>query len=213
VTRTRLKFCGMTRADDVRLAVDLGADAVGFVCWPASPRSVTVDQAARLGALVPPGVWRIGVFVNQPADDVRRMVEAAGLDVVQLHGDEPVADWADAPHPVWKSIGVGATFDAEVIRAWPPGVLPLLDAHDRERRGGTGQAIDLERAAAAARVRAIVLAGGLKPGTVEAAIRAVRPFAVDVSSGVEQAPGIKDAARMTAFAAAVARADGRSTGS
>ncbi len=132
-----------------------------------------------------------------------------GLHVAQLHGDEPLADWLRVDVAVTKAVRLGPESDAAIWKDWPPGVMPLLDAADPERRGGTGRTIDWDQAAAVAATRPIVLAGGLRPDNIEDAVRRVRPFAVDVSSGVEVSPGIKDHDLMRAFVAAVQRADAR----
>lgn len=206
---TRVKICGITRLEDALAAVDAGVNALGFVFWPRSPRAVTPDQAARLTRDVPTTVTTVGVFVNQPAEEVAAIVAAVGLGAVQLHGDEPVAQWSSTPRPCIKSLAVAPGVDAETLRRWPYGVMPLLDVHDPERRGGTGTTVDWTQAARLARVRKVMLAGGLRPENVEDAIAAVRPFGVDISSGVEDAPGLKNAARIRALMQAVARADAR----
>jgi phosphoribosylanthranilate isomerase len=205
--RTRVKVCGITREEDARLAVDLGADAIGFVFWAGSPRLVAPGLAAAIARALPPFVTRVGVFANQPVQDIRQIAALARLDAIQLHGDEPNGVWDLLPGRCIKAIGVGAGFDASALAAWPASVLPLLDAHDHERRGGTGQSIDWVVAASAARLRPIVLAGGLCPANVGWAIAQVAPYAVDVSSGVEREPGVKDAAALRAFFKSVAAAD------
>lgn len=211
MTRTRIKICGLTGVDDAQLAVDLGADAVGFVFWPSSPRYITPERAGVVIATLPRFVTAVGVFVNEPPAQVRRIAAELGLGAVQLHGDEPVASWASTACQVIKAVGVDAAFDAASLASWPSTVMPLLDVADAERRGGTGRTVDWALAAAAARVRRVVLAGGLRPETVEQAIRRVAPYAVDVSSGVEREAGVKDPRRMRAFVEAVARADGGRT--
>jgi phosphoribosylanthranilate isomerase len=204
---TRIKMCGFTRVDDAREAADAGVNAIGMVFWPGSPRCVTIERAAAIIASLPPFVTTVGVFVNESADTMAGMCRDLGLGAVQLHGDEPAAVWSGWPCPVLKAVGVGPDFDPETLRTWPRGVVPLLDAADAVRRGGTGRPVDWNLAAAAARVRSLVLAGGLTPETVGAAIAAVRPPAVDVSSGIEVTPGVKDRERMRAFVLAVRRAD------
>jgi phosphoribosylanthranilate isomerase len=204
---TRIKMCGFTRADDAREAAAAGVDAIGMVFWNGSPRCVTVDQASAIVASLPPFVTTVGVFVNEAVDTMKGICRDLGLGAVQLHGDEPPATWRGWPCPVLKSVAVGPGFDPAVWRAWPRGVVPLLDAADVIRRGGTGRTVDWSLAAAAARLRPLVLAGGLTPETVGAAIAAVCPAAVDVSSGIEVAPGVKDGDRMRAFVLAVRQAD------
>jgi len=205
--RTRIKVCGITRLEDALCAAGLGVDALGFVFWRESPRCLSPRQAAAIAARLPPFVATIGVFVNEPLDQIRAIAAEVGLDAVQLHGDEPPAVWTSVPGRCIRAIGVGAGFDAEALKAWPSAVWPLLDARDPSRRGGTGCAIDWDLAARAARTRPIVLAGGLDASNIREAITRVRPFAVDVSSGVERGPGIKDADRLRAFVEGVAAAD------
>jgi phosphoribosylanthranilate isomerase len=205
--RTRIKVCGVTRPEDARLVVALGIDALGFVFWPRSPRYVTAAQAAAIASALPPMFCTVGVFVDQPVEEVRRIASEVGLSAVQLHGDEPLPSWMRVPGICIKAVGGGAGADPASIAAWPPHVYPLVDAVDPMRRGGTGQTADWAAAAALARVRPTVLAGGLDAGNVADAIARVRPYAVDVSSGVERSPGIKDSNRLRAFVEAVAAAD------
>lgn len=201
---TRVKICGITRAEDARAAAAAGASAIGLVFWPRSPRAVTAGAAREIVAAVPAGVPAIGVFVNQSIEEINDTVERAGLFGVQLHGDEPIEYLARMRRPVIRSMTLA---DAGRLDEFPSHVTLLLDAADPERRGGTGRTIDWAAARPLARRRPIVLAGGLTPDNVGEAIRAAGPYAVDVSSGVEAAPGVKDHARMRAFMEAVARAD------
>jgi len=207
--RTRVKICGLTRLDDARAAVEAGADAIGFVFWPGSPRCVSIEAAAAIIRMLPPTITPVGVFVNQAFDEVARVASTAGLRAVQLHGDEPVEQCATLPYPCFKAVAVSADTDPASVAAWPAFVMPLLDVHDPVHRGGTGRTVDWGVAARIARLRPVMLAGGLRPDNVEAAIVQVEPYGVDVSSGVEKLPGIKDAQRIRALVEAVARADGR----
>lgn len=207
--RTRIKVCGLTRGEDAEAACVAGVDALGFVFWPRSPRVIRVDDARAIVRSLPPYVAAVGVFVDQPADEINHIVALVGLHVAQLHGDEPVADWSRIDVAVTKAVSITPESDAAMFERWPPGVMPLLDAADPERRGGTGRTIDWDRAAAVAATRPIVLAGGLRPDNVEDAVRRVRPFAIDVSSGVERSPGVKDHDLIHALVAAVHRADAR----
>lgn len=192
-----LKVCGLTRLTDARHAVGQGATALGFVFWPKSPRFVTPEAAAAIVAEIPSTVLTVGVFVNEPVDAIRTIAAQVRLSAVQLHGDEPPA-YADAlAWPVVRSVTLETADDAR--QAWAPETTFLLDAADRERRGGTGVLVDWTRAAALARSQRIVLAGGLSPDNVGDAIRRVRPYGVDVSSGVEEAPGVKDFDKVTRF--------------
>ena len=205
--RTRIKVCGITRSDDAGRAVELGVDALGFVFWPGSPRCVSLRQAARIAGALPPFVATVGVFVNQPLDEIRTVAAGVGLSAIQLHGDESPGAWGSVPGRCIKAVGVGAGFDAAAVAAWPAGIWPLLDAHDPARRGGTGRAVDWDIAAEVSRTRRIILAGGLEASNIGDAIARVRPFAVDVSSGVEREPGVKDPDRLRAFVERVAAAD------
>jgi phosphoribosylanthranilate isomerase len=201
---TRVKICGITRLEDARLAADLGAWAVGLVFWPASPRAIEVGAARAIVRELPPFVTAVGVFVDETVERMRQVAGEVGLGAVQLHGDEPV-EVADAlPGRVLKAVAADAAGEAD---RWPARVMLLVDAHDAVRRGGTGRTADWTRAADLARRRPIVLAGGLRPENVAEALRIVAPVAVDVSSGVESAPGIKDAVRMRALFDAIGRAE------
>jgi phosphoribosylanthranilate isomerase len=192
-----IKVCGITSVNDALHAIDQGATAVGFVLWDKSPRAVTVDRATEIIAKLPSHVMTVGVFVNEPIDSIRSTAKRAGLTAVQLHGDEPPA-YADAlDWPVIRAVSVSEI--DRVADAWSVDTALLVDNIDPVRRGGTGAAVDWSRAAAVAKTRRIVLAGGLTPDNVASAIRAVRPFGVDVSSGVESAPGVKDFGKITQF--------------
>jgi phosphoribosylanthranilate isomerase len=203
MNRTRIKICGLTRLEDAALAVDLGADAIGFVLWPNSPRAVTVDRAASIAAALPSFVTRVGVFVNATPGEVGRAVQAIGLDVAQLHGDEPIEPYVGRARRLMKVVSLGDDTSVVAARALPAEVTLLVDAADRERRGGTGLRADWTRAAILARARPVVLAGGLSADNVLDALRVVRPWAIDVSSGVEAAPGVKSPEKLRALFRAV----------
>jgi phosphoribosylanthranilate isomerase len=200
---TRVKVCGIRRLEDALLAVELGASALGFVFWPHSPRAVSADEAREITRLLPPFVAPAGVFVNQPREDVLDIAFRAGVTVIQLHGDEDASSYAGCPFRVIKTLPVGPGFTMAAVDGVPGEMTLLLDAHDPVRRGGTGRSIEWSVAAAAAARRAVILSGGLTPENVGNAIRAVRPYAVDVSSGVESAPGVKDHTKLRAFFAAL----------
>ena len=204
--RTRVKICGLTRREDVLEAVRLGADAVGFVFWPRSPRYLDPIHAGRVIDAVPPLVARVGVFVDPSPADVAAVRAATGIGVVQLHGDEQVEDFIHLGMPVMKAVDVSTDHGLAGSIGLAPSVLPLVDAVDPRLRGGTGLRADWSRAARLAEVRPCVLAGGLDASNVAEAISAVRPWAIDVSSGVEEAPGIKDHDRLRALFAALDRA-------
>lgn len=198
----RVKVCGITRAEDATRAAELGATAVGFVLWEPSPRAVSVLAAARLAAAVPAGVSRIGVFVDATPAEVSRAVREVGLDAVQLHGDEPVGEFFGVAARLLKAVTLETREDVDAAAGLPAEVTVLVDATDRVRRGGTGRRADWSLAAALSARREVWLAGGLTVENVAEAIRHVRPAAVDVSSGVESSPGVKDATRLAAFLAA-----------
>jgi phosphoribosylanthranilate isomerase len=201
-----VKICGITELEDAELAVECGASAVGFVFWPDSPRFIDPTRAYAIAAKLPPFVTPVGVFVNQPADHVNDVAAFVGLGAVQLHGDESVEYAATVMRPVLKAMTLTAAADALIDR-WPPTAMVLLDAHDPVRRGGTGTTIDWAKAAAVAARRRILLAGGLTPDNVADAIDRVRPFGIDVSSGVESSPGVKDRVKLRALFDVVSGAD------
>jgi phosphoribosylanthranilate isomerase len=204
----RIKVCGITRAEDASAAVGLGAAALGFVFWSRSPRAVSVQAAREIAGAAPPFVARIGVFVDASADDVARIAEDVGLDGIQLHGDERVDSYGAVKPRLIKAVTLESDDDVERAAALPAHVTVLVDAADRLRRGGTGTVADWTQAAALAARRPVILAGGLNAANVTEAIRRVRPWGLDVSSGVETAPGVKSADRLAAFFAAVAAAGG-----
>jgi phosphoribosylanthranilate isomerase len=192
-----VKVCGITRLDDAEAAVAMGAGAIGFVFWPGSPRFIDPFRAATIAAALPPFVTPVGVFVDQPASYINAVAARVRLGAVQLHGDEALDDLRPIARPIIKAVALGAP--QAPVTAWPSQVTLLLDAHDPVQRGGTGRTIDWDEAAAAARARRVLLAGGLTPANVAEAIEKVRPFGVDVSSGVERSPGVKDHGRLRAF--------------
>ena len=189
-----VKICGITRLEDAHAAVDAGARALGFVLWPNSPRFVDPYRVRAIVATLPAFVTPVGLFVNQPIEYVNGVASLARLGAVQLHGDETVAYAAAVQRPVVKALTLGGA-----ASSWPRHVTVLLDAHDPAARGGTGRTIDWTAAAAIAADRPILLAGGVTPDNVAKAVGLVRPFGVDVSSGVERAPGVKDHTRIRAL--------------
>lgn len=199
-----IKICGITRVADALHAVEQGATALGFVFWPRSPRFITPERAALIIAELPAEITTVGVFVDELPDLLQQAVSTSGVTAVQLHGDEPPSYANGLTQPPFRSVNLETA--ASVCTTWPPGTTFLLDAADRERRGGTGVAVDWSHAAALARQWPIVLAGGLTPDNVATAISIVDPAGVDVSSGVEQAPGMKDSTKVTRFVANARRA-------
>jgi phosphoribosylanthranilate isomerase len=205
VTRPRVKICGLTRHEDAAEAVAAGADALGFILWSSSPRFVPPDVARAIGARLPPLAVRVGVFVNSAPGDVFRLADAIGLDALQLHGEEDVHAYAIGGRRLIKSITLDDDDAIDAALRLPDSVTPIIDAQDHVRRGGTGQVANWSRAARLAAQRPIILAGGLTPDNVADAIRDVRPWGVDVSSGVETSPGLKSAEKIRAFMTAVQR--------
>jgi phosphoribosylanthranilate isomerase len=194
-----VKICGITRAEDAKAAVAAGANAIGFVFWPKSPRFIDPYRARDLRALLPPFVTPVGVFVNQPEEYVRGVASLVKLGAVQLHGDEEPAYVGRMTTPVIKAVALGPANGVPVLDIWSRSTTILLDVHDPVRRGGTGNTVDWSAAATIASTRPTLLAGGLTPDNVATAVTRVRPFGIDVSSGVECAPGVKDPARLAAL--------------
>ena len=197
---TAIKICGITRLEDAQAAAALGASYVGFVLWPDSPRAATLETVSRIVPALPQSVTPVGVFVDPSAEDVKT-AEAAGIRMAQIHSETP-AFLRGVTIPVVRAVHLAVDRD-EGVEPDIADELVLLDAHDPIKRGGTGRTVDWRRAARIARTRRVILAGGLTPDNVRDAIAQVRPYAVDVASGVEARPGIKDHDRLKAFFAAV----------
>lgn len=205
--RTRIKICGLTDPAHARAAVDAGADAIGLV-FARSPRQVTFEQGAAIAAAVPPPVARIGVFVDADAPFVAEAVEACGLTAVQFCGAEPPEACAAAPVPVIKVLPVGTAFGWEAAEPYRGHAAALLlDTHITGKAGGTATPFAWHLVGRPPGWAPVFVAGGLTPENVAEAVATLRPYAVDVSSGVESAPGIKDTQLIEAFCAAVRRAD------
>jgi phosphoribosylanthranilate isomerase len=205
--QTRVKICGLTRPQDAKAAADAGADLVGVVLAP-SPRQLDLGEASLVLERVPPHIARVAVFVDAPESLVARAVDRLGLDFVQFHGEESPERCAAAPVPVIKAFRVRLDFSARQIDPYRESIGGvLLDTFDPSRAGGTGRTFDLAALPPLPAWARLFVAGGLSPANVGDAIRAVRPFAVDVSSGVEHAPGHKDPKALAAFFSAVRAAD------
>jgi len=204
--RTRVKICGLTTINDVNNAVLLGADALGFNMYPVSPRFVPEDQLSKLSQAAPPFVSKVGLFVNEESSKVKALAAQAKFDVLQFHGDETDDYCAQFGLPFIKVIrlGQGMSLDEEIIK-FPSSRGILVDAHDDVLFGGTGKTLDWNGLSAID--QPLILAGGLTSLNVATAIAKVKPFAVDVSSGVEVSKGLKDLAKMQNFMAAVRKAD------
>ncbi len=202
----KVKVCGITRRDDALLAADLGASAVGFIFWPRSPRYVEPEQATAIACALPPDVAPVGVFVDPTVAEVQRIAAQVGLAAVQLHGDESPTLCDGLPYRVLKAVPVAGDGTCAAAARVPSRITVLLDASDPVRKGGTGRTVDWGVAADVAARRRIFLAGGLCPENVGEALRTVRPYGIDVSSGIEARPGRKDAGRLRSFFEEVGRA-------
>jgi phosphoribosylanthranilate isomerase len=194
----KIKICGITALDDALHALDCGADALGFVFYERSPRAITRQRAQAIIAALPPFVTVVGLFVNADPGTVRAIADDCGLDVIQYHGDESPETLHLAPRRAIRALRVRESDTLDEIDRYPASGL-LLDAWVSGAFGGTGVLCNWEIAAEIAKKRPVILAGGLTPENVAAAIQAVRPYGVDVSSGVEATPGRKDRKKVAAF--------------
>jgi len=198
---TKVKICGITTGDDGLAATELGADALGFVFYRRSPRYVRPERAREIIARLPPFVTTVGVFVTEEKEKLEEAIEVSGVTAVQLHGEESPAYCASFRDvKVIKAFRVSDEFDPERLGDYEVDAY-LLDAYRKDAYGGTGKTFSWEMARRAKTYGRIILAGGLTPENVRRAIEAVQPYAVDVSSGVEQSPGVKDREKVRAFLA------------
>ncbi|MHB1374999.1 MAG: phosphoribosylanthranilate isomerase [Thauera sp.] len=207
MSRTRIKICGLTRPQDVRAAVESGADAIGLVFYPPSPRAVSIEQAAELVALLPPFVTSVGLFVNPAQEAVEAVLSRVPLQLLQFHGDESESDCARYGRPWIKAARMRPGVDLLEFSTFHPRASGILVDAFVDGYGGGGQTFDWSLIPQGFG-RPLVLSGGLDADNVTEAVRRIRPWAVDVSSGVESAKGIKDAAKIAAFIAGVRHADG-----
>lgn len=196
---TRVKICGVTRVADALHAAHAGADAIGLNFYPRSPRCVSRETAAAIAAALPEGVCRVGVFVDAGREEIAAVAATVGLDAIQFHGDEPRALCAGWDRPTIKAVRVDGPQALAAAADYPVDYL-LADAHVVGLPGGTGRRVPVAWLVGVPSQR-LILAGGLTPETVAEAVRAVRPAAVDVASGVESAPGIKDPEKVERFIA------------
>jgi phosphoribosylanthranilate isomerase len=204
--RTRIKICGMTRVEDVRAAAEAGADAVGLNFYPPSPRFLQLDQARELREAVPPFVSAVALFVNASREEIDRVIKHVRPAMLQFHGEETPEFCAQFGAPYLKVCRVKAGVDLlKYLRPFSSAAGWLLDSHVEEY-GGVGERFDWSLIPAQ-HGRPLILSGGLAPENVGEAVRRYRPWGVDVSSGVESAKGIKDAAKVAAFVAEVRHAD------
>ena len=206
VMGVRVKICGITNREDALCAAAEGADALGFIFYPRSPRFVPAETAAAIIEALAPFVTPVGVFVNEPRDHIAATVASTGLRAIQLHGDEPPEACAGFAVPVVKALRVGEDFDTSALNDYPVGTF-LLDTEKKGLYGGTGETFDWAVARDAARCARIVLSGGLTPENVAEAVGAVGPYAVDCGSGVESEPGRKDHAKIVRFVEEVRAAE------
>ncbi|MGD8514977.1 MAG: phosphoribosylanthranilate isomerase [Granulosicoccaceae bacterium] len=205
--RTRIKICGITRPEDGLAAAMAGADAIGLVFYPKSPRAVTIEQARAICAVLPPFVTTVALFVDAEHFAVQDVLSAVPLDLLQFHGAETPAECGAFDRPFIKAVRMREDVDlAQTASDYAAGQGLLLDAWSSTGAGGTGEVFDWARVPRDLD-SPIILAGGLHPANVAAAVRATRPYAVDVSSGVEVSKGIKNADKITAFIQAVRQAD------
>lgn len=198
----RVKVCGITNSDDAFRAVELGVDALGFIFYKGSKRFIDPRDAYPIISSLPPFVSSVGVFVNQGPDEIREAVETSGVNTVQLHGDETPEFCAMLPYKLIKAVRVKDTLNTEEVELYP--VLAILfDKHTDEMYGGTGTSFDWGVLKGIAISKKVILSGGLTPENVSRAIETVRPYGVDVSTGVEDSPGKKNHMKMRKFIEAV----------
>ncbi len=193
-----IKICGLTTLEDSLKALELGADYLGFNLYEKSPRYVAPEKLAVLIAALPAGVKSVGIFVNAPNDEITRIAEQCSLSIIQMHGDEDLRQLPAMPLPVWKAVRVTPS-ETELPADASSAERIVLDSSVEGLYGGTGKQIDLETAAAIAAKTPVMLGGGMSPENVAEAVARVKPIGVDVASGVESEPGIKDHAKMAAF--------------
>jgi phosphoribosylanthranilate isomerase len=197
----KLKICGLTNAEDVQAAIKAGADYLGFILYPKSPRFISPEQAMALIKNVPHEIKKVGVFVDCPPDRIIELMEFCGFDIAQLHGSESGDDaLAIGREKVWKAMALNTAEDIAGAAEFPAAAI-LADSIGPAQRGGTGKKCDWNQAAEAAERFRLILAGGINLDNVAEAINTVKPFAVDVCSGIESSPGIKDHKKIFELAA------------
>ena len=202
MSRVRIKFCGITRPEDARFAAEIGADALGFVFTRKSRRFIEAEAAAKIMRELPPFLTSVALFMDDDPAWIKQVVSMTRPQLLQFHGDESAAECAAYGMRYLKAVPMATVTDVASYAAGFPGAAGfLLDAHASGKPGGQGERFDWTRRTSLA--RPLILAGGLGPDNVSEAIRSMRPFAVDVSSGIESTPGIKDTSRMQAFVDAV----------
>lgn len=203
--RIRVKICGITNSEDALASVALGADALGFIFAPASPRYLTPAAARAIIDRLPPYVTPVAVTVNATREALDAIMRVSGCQLAQLHGDDPAAQFDDLPWPMVKAIPVADAADLAVLPRYPHACAFLLDTKKPGHYGGTGETFDWGVIRHAPPVpQPFILAGGLTPANIRAAITVAQPYAVDISSGVERAPGVKDHEKLRALFVAIA---------
>lgn len=202
---TRIKFCGLTRQQDVLEAAQMGVHAIGLVFHPDSPRAVDVQQAQGLSRVCPPFITRVGLFMNQDASTITHVLKHVELDILQFHGEEPEDYCVSFNKPYLKSIAMGGKTPDE-IPEYSSAQAYLLDSNELGQPGGSGKAFDWGNIPKNIN-KPVIVAGGLSPDNVTLAIQSIQPYAVDVSSGIESAKGIKDSEKMKNFINSVRVAD------
>lgn len=205
----RVKICGITSYEDARAAVEAGADALGFIFVRETPRYIEPEEVVAIAAQLPPFITTVGVFSNRTPDEVEQIVSRSGLSLAQLHGDESPADCRRLRTPFVKTIRVQGEHDLEALHTYPQARAFLLDTYVADQPGGTGRTFPWEIAAKAVRQARVILSGGLTPDNVALAVTQVRPYAVDVCSGVEASPGRKDYQKVREFIEQARKADAR----
>jgi phosphoribosylanthranilate isomerase len=212
MTRTRIKICGITRAQDMDAAVRMGADAIGFVLVPSSRRFIALEAAAIMRRSLPPFVSAVALLMNHADDEIARILEVLRPDWLQFHGAESPSDCARFGHPHIKAVAMATKVGerppdlASIAAQYHDAGALLVDGHAPGEMGGSGQRVAIDETWPVLD-KPLILAGGLRPENVSGAVRGLRPYAVDVSSGVETAPGIKDQSMIKAFIEEVRRAD------
>jgi len=199
---TRIKICGITNVQDALLASDLGSDALGFIFYPGSKRYIEPGIASEIISSLPPFITTVGVFVNQSLEEIRTVRDRTGIDLVQLHGDETPDFCSGLPFKAVKALRVKERSDIALVELYPMQAI-LFDKYSDDAYGGTGEIFPWDWLKDLKTSKSIILSGGLTPGNVKGVINRVKPYAVDISSGVEDSPGKKNAEKMRKFIEAV----------
>ena len=189
--QTKIKICGLTKSEQALSCVEMGADFIGLNCWNGSSRYIIPEIISEIVSEIPEPAKTVGIFVNESPESINNMMKKTGMDLVQLHGDEALETCEKLEFPWFKAFRVSAEFKMSLIKQYKQETF-LIDAYSKYHFGGAGQKIDFELARKASGLGKMILAGGLAPDNIEETIKKVQPWAVDVCSGVECKPGIKD---------------------